>query len=291
MNKESLQRIDKPVLGLGLLILLISQLDTQRLRSVASEISLPWFAAALFLAVAANVLCAVRWQKMVQMFGDSISVSQAMRLYFQGVTANTVLPGGIVGGDIWRTIGLTRQGISKMNAARTVLLDRVAGFWGLALISLLALGAAFWTAQISAGIGSRFAPIYGLVLAAVVAAPLAGFVLRLSRESKATFATAGFSLAAQMLTITAFWCCLSAVSANTSFTLLACVCAGIFLGAVVPASIGGFGSREVAAVFFLSTIGISPEPGFVASFLFGLTATLQGIVFFILVLKGKRPKG
>lgn len=290
MNKELLSRIGKPVLGLGLLLLLVSQLDMERLRSIASQISVPWFLAALILAVLANALCALRWRKIVGIFGHAISPNEAIRLYFQGVTANTVLPGGIVGGDIWRTIGLARKGVSKMGAARTVLLDRVAGFWGLSLLSLAALGIAWSTNQIPAGIASEFAVIYGFLLAGAAIAPMAGFVVKLSRESGAIFQTTAFSITVQLMTMMAFWCCLMAVGSDIRIALLASVCAGIFLGAVVPASIGGFGSREVAAVFFLSAVGISPEPGFVASFLFGLTATIQGLAFFLLVLKGHRPK-
>lgn len=290
MNKDLLKRFGKPALGLGLLLLLVSQLDTKQLGRVLADISLPWFIAAVLLATAANLTCAFRWQKIVAMFGRQMSGSEALRLYFQGVTANTVLPGGIVGGDIWRTVALVRKGETKINAARTVLLDRVSGFWGLALLSLAALGVAWWGGEIAAGSHGALVGIYALALGAVGLAPLAGFLIRLSRESVAILKTIPFSAAAQLLTMIAFWCCLSAVGVGTNLAMLASVCAGIFLGAVVPASIGGFGSREVAAVFFLAAIGVSPEPAFVASFLFGLTATIQGLLFFLLVLKGHQPK-
>lgn len=289
MSKDLLRRLAKPALGLGLLLLLVSQLDITRLRAVLIEVSLPWFALALVLTVVANVICSFRWKAIVAMFTAPLTAAEALRLYFQGVTANTVLPGGIVGGDIWRTVGLVRKGATKLNAARTVLLDRVSGFWALALLSLMALGLV-WVDGSLTGVAAKFAGIYALLLGLVAIGPLIGCVIKLAKESRAVLQTAFFSFGAQLLTMLAFWCCLMAVGASLGFVMLVTVCAGIFLGAVVPASIGGFGSREVAAVAFLTAAGLAPEPGFVASFLFGLTATIQGLGFFIFVLKGHRPK-
>ena len=56
------------------------------------------------------------------------------------------------------------------------------------------------------------------------------------------------------------------------------VCAGVFLSAVIPVAVGGFGAREVGAVVLMTPLGVAPEASFTGSVLYGLMATLQGIL-------------
>jgi uncharacterized membrane protein YbhN (UPF0104 family) len=87
------------------------------------------------------LVCGLRWRKIVTQLGQPLEKRLALNLYFQGITANTVLPGGIIGGDIWRIFGLSTLGMSKKIATQSVVMDRAIGFWALSTISL----AAFFT--------------------------------------------------------------------------------------------------------------------------------------------------
>ncbi len=292
-----MRRFLKPVLGFGLLALLFSQLDTARLQETIAQLQWGWAAVAVVLAILANVACAYRWRGIVHQFSEQkiLSPNSAIELYFQGVAANTVLPGGIIGGDIWRTVGLSKRGISKLIAAKTVFLDRVSGFWALSIFASVAFFVTL-LAQSSSSISvdTLRAPkdliiVYGVAMTFVALAPVAATLVAqryAAREGRSLISSLPLSLLSQLLTIAAFGVCLLAVNAVINPLMLFLVSAGIFLGAVVPASIGGFGSREVAAVFFLAALSVAPETAFVASFLFGLTATVQGaIVAPILVFK------
>ena len=140
MEKTSrLKRFLKPALGLGLVALLLSQLQPGEL--LATLKSTDWQLALLGLALAclANLACSLRWRKIVVQMGQPLKKDSALQLYFQGITANTVLPGGIIGGDIWRVLGLARMGMSKTSATQSVVLDRVIGFWALSALALAAL--------------------------------------------------------------------------------------------------------------------------------------------------------
>ncbi|MBU3725762.1 MAG: flippase-like domain-containing protein [Burkholderiaceae bacterium] len=283
----TIKRLIKPALGLGLLLLVISQLQAEKLKSAFFSANWAWFAVALMLALLANMACALRWRKIVADFGLQISTQSAMKLYFQGVTANTVLPGGIIGGDIWRTVGLVRSGMTRMVAAQTVFFDRVSGFWSLAVIAVLALGLTWADQLIQAP--AAILGIYGSLMLSIALGPVVLMRVKAAR-SPLLFRIGGLSLLSQVLTIAAFAGCLWSVGVSVNLLALAAICAGIFLGAVVPASIGGFGSREVASLAFLATLGIASEAAFLASVLFGLTATLQGLVSLPTLIKQNRPR-
>lgn len=297
LRHHDVRRFLKPVLGIGLLALLLSQLDSARLKETVTQVQWGWAALSVVFAILANVVCAYRWRGIAHQFAERkiLSPQGAIALYFQGVAANTVLPGGIIGGDIWRTVGLSKKGISKLIAAKTVFLDRVSGFWALSIFATTAFFVAL-LANASSGISVDVlqAPkdliiAYGAAMTLVALAPVAATQVAqryAAHEGRSLINALPLSLVSQLLTIAAFGVCLLAVNATINPLMLFLVSAGIFLGAVVPASIGGFGSREVAAVFFLAALSVAPETAFVASFLFGLTATVQGaIVAPILVFK------
>ena len=258
-----------------------------------------WAALSVIFAILANLACAYRWRGIAHQFAERkvLSPRSAIELYFQGVAANTVLPGGIIGGDIWRTIGLSKKGISKLMAAKTVFLDRVSGFWALSIFASVAFFVMLLTQLSGSPSLQMLQPAevtlrviqdpkdlfiaYGVAMTLIAIAPIAATLIAqryAANEGRSLIRSLPLSLLSQLLTIAAFGGCLFAVNATINPVMLFLVSAGIFLGAVVPASIGGFGSREVAAVFFLAALSVAPETAFVASFLFGLTATVQGAI-------------
>jgi uncharacterized membrane protein YbhN (UPF0104 family) len=273
-----LKRFVKPALGLGLVALLLSQLQPAELLATLQSTDWQWALLGLMLACFANLACGLRWRKIVLQLGQPLAKGRALELYFQGVTANTVLPGGIIGGDIWRVLGLARMGMSKSSATQSVVLDRAIGFWALSVLALAAFCVELILGQRPWGQAPQ-----ALMLAYLIALLCMSLSPALLWRMKAKWVgglllPAGISVVSQLLTISAFLCCLTAVRAEFSGFAVAILCAGIFLGAVVPASIGGFGSRELASVFFLAGLGIQPEAAFLASVLFGLTATAQGLL-------------
>ena len=285
-----LKRWIKPAAGLALVLLLLAQLQPAEMRRVLESAQWSWALLALILASLANLACALRWKAIVVKLGQPLTASSAIVLYFQGVTANTVLPGGIIGGDVWRTLGLSRLGMARLVAAQSVLLDRASGFWSLSFLAL----SAFLLLQITGGSLAISAPegLQNFYAAGILMMSLSPLVLwRVSPKLvHAALSSAAISVLSQALTIAAFGCCLVAVQAQFSPLTLVLLCAGIFLAAVIPASIGGFGSRELASVFFLTAIGVQAEAAFLGSVLLGLTATAQGLLSLPSWLKRERDK-
>jgi len=285
-----LKRWIKPAAGLALVLMLLAQLQPAEMRRVLESAQWSWALLALILASLANLACALRWKAIVVELGQPLTSSSAIVLYFQGVTANTVLPGGIIGGDVWRTLGLSRLGMARLVAAQSVLLDRASGFWSLSFLAL----SAFLLLQVMGQSLAISAPealqiLYGAGILMMSLSPLA--LWRISPKLlQAALSSVAISVLSQALTIAAFCCCLLAVQAQFSLPTLVLLCAGIFLAAVIPASIGGFGSRELASVFFLTAIGVQAEAAFLGSVLLGLTATAQGLVSLPSWLERERDK-
>ncbi|BCM24731.1 lysylphosphatidylglycerol synthase transmembrane domain-containing protein [Methyloradius palustris] len=309
-----IKRFFRPVLGLVLIALLISQLDTKKLLNVLANADYGWFFLACILLIISNLLSVARWKKIVNHLGLAISYIRLVFLYAQALSANIVLPGGIVGGDVWRSLGLVRYrekivtqvpAFTHADAAASVLLDRVGGLWSLCLFSfvasLLVLGMA--TENNLQGITQSLLVSYVVFLGAAVIVPiLLGFValplleaaitlathrvlkagietlLKIATNMHLLFSTLIESLLVQATAIAALYLCLKAVGVEMSFALVAAVSLAIFLAAIIPAAISGFGARELAAVVVLGYLGVHAESAFAASVLFGLAGTLQGFI-------------
>ncbi|HSH98387.1 MAG: YbhN family protein [Methylophilaceae bacterium] len=315
MSKQSIiKRFFRPVLGLVLIALLISQLDTKKLFNVLANADYGWFFLACVLLIISNLLSVARWKKIVNHLGLAISYIRLVFLYAQALSANTVLPGGIVGGDVWRSLGLVRYRekvvmpaptFTHADAAASVLLDRVGGLWSLCLFSFVAslfvLGLA--TENNLQDITQSLLVSYVVFLGAAVIVPiLLGFValplleaaitlathrvlkagietlLKIATNMHLLFSTLIESLLVQATAIATLYLCLKAVGVEMSFALVAAVSLAIFLAAIIPAAISGFGARELAAVVVLGYLGVHAESAFAASVLFGLAGTLQGFI-------------
>ena len=273
------------------------------------------------LAIVANLICVHRWKLIARELGISVPYRFLLSAYAQGISANSVLPGGIVGGDAWRSLAIAKKADedSKHQGVLSVFLDRVSGFWGLTWLSLSAGVVAILmsdsdrpAAQVEAGgvgggsvqwFDSTLGQAYLLSLLAIALAPMLGRLLHMSwlhqfelehhRQRLGKWAmsiiqiinalailkkTVVISLAVQIITATALWLCLLSVGIDTPWWLLTALCGGVFLSGILPAALGGFGARELGAVAFITPFGFAKEGVLAGSVLFGLTATIQGVM-------------
>jgi hypothetical protein len=296
-------------IGLALAALVVFVAGPTALLERLQGAKMAWFAAAVAVAALASLFSALRWAAIARALGLNARNRELVVFYFRGVTTNSVVPGALLGGDLLRAIQLSRRANPLVDSVSSVVVDRLLGLWMQAAVSLLAFGAAAVSGQ-SPLPGALTAGYFALLLAILVspALPL-GFLARsrysliarsgdalmrwqrFTRARRAGFVgLSGMALLVALGSSTALWLCLQAVGADAAFfTTLGLAC-GVFLGAALPLALAGFGPREVAAVVFLSAL----TPGAAAaaaSLLYGLAATLQGIVaapLFALDLGGER---
>ena len=168
-----------------------------------------WLLAGLVAAIASNLVSALRWRALARWLGAHLSAADAGRWYFQAIGLNALLPGAVLGGDVYRAMVLRRAGHDTLASSWSVLLDRLSGLWMLCAIGGLGAGA----------------------LALGVQQPLAVWAFAI---------------------------------------------APIFLMAALPVSVGGWGTREAAAVAALAPFGVAAPAAVGVGMIYGLYGLAQG---------------
>jgi len=122
-----------------------------------------------------------RWNLLLGAQGLQLSLQQAFSLTMIGSLFNVMIP-GMVGGDVVRGYYIGRRAAGRMpEALATILMDRVVGLLGLAV---LAAGAAIWNFRMITE--SRILELLCLFAIVVAAAGAIGLVLTVAAGGRAT---------------------------------------------------------------------------------------------------------
>jgi uncharacterized membrane protein YbhN (UPF0104 family) len=286
--------------------LLLMTVDLRATWAHIASASLVSFVQVLACAIAATLISAVRWATIARGLGSRVRTLQAIVFYLRGVTINTLLPGATVGGDAFRAFQMVRVGNGVAQSTFSVVLDRLAGLWAQAALSLAA--AAVYLVSSS---GEALTPVlaYTAFLAVIVIAPWLPFeripvpergVLRraaglwdiwrrIRGERQRLLARVTLlAVGVAFMSTSAFWFCLRAVGLDLAFVDTLLIAAAIFIAASIPIALAGFGPREIGAAAVFAIMGGSVAPATAASVLYGLSATVQGI--FAAVLFAWQPR-
>lgn len=162
------------LLGLALLAAVLALANPARVLAQWRQAHAGWLLAGLAAAIASNIVSALRWRALAQWLGAALGLRDAGRWYFQAIGLNALLPGAVVGGDVWRAVMLRRAGQDAAAAGWSVLLDRISGLW--MLCAMGALGAAASASTLGPWLHLPARPFAALMLGAAalwLAAPWA----------------------------------------------------------------------------------------------------------------------
>lgn len=261
-----------------------------------------WLLPGLVAALLSNVASALRWRALTAWLGAAVSPAFALLAYFRAMALNALLPGAVVGGDLYRALALRQAGLPTLDAGLSVLLDRGSGLW-----VLLALGAgalpfaassialplplpAVWI-DLSCAVAAVLlltAPLLLIALPINDGRALAALArvqsrLRRPRVLQQYALQMGASLVVQALSIAALACGGRALGLDLSPAVWATVAAPIFLMAALPVSVGGWGTREAAAAAVLAAFGVPAAQAVAVALIYGvfglLQAALGGLLF------------
>ena len=291
--KRAHKALLRGLLGGALLVAVIALADPARVLAQLRQAHVGWLLAGLAAAVASNVVSALRWRALARWLGADVSVRDATRWYFQAIGLNALLPGAVLGGDVYRAVVLRRAGQATLASSWSVVLDRVSGLWMLCAIG--GLGAALCA--------DVLAPWLRLPAGAFAALMLAGTVLWLATPwtlpallrrwgvrwlapLRAAAQRPDFnrqmgwqalaSAAVQLLSAAALAGGGLALGVQLPLAAWAFAIAPVFLMAALPVSVGGWGTREAAAVASLAPFGVAAPAAVGVGVIYGLYQLAQG---------------
>ena len=291
--KRGTKALWRGLAGLALLAAVLALADPARVLAALRHADAAWLLAGLAAAIASNAVSALRWRALARWLGAEASVRDACRWYFQAIGLNALLPGAVVGGDVYRAVVLRGAGQDTLASSWSVVLDRVSGLWMLCAIG--GLGAAACAPALGAALRLPPTGLAALALAGTLAwlalpwclpwllrrwgggwlAPLRaaaarpGFGAQLRQQALA-------SAAVQVLSAAALAAGGLALGVHQPLAVWAFAIAPVFLMAALPVSVGGWGTREAAAVAALAPFGVAAPAAVGVGVLYGLFGLAQG---------------
>lgn len=290
--------------SLALIGLIFYKMDLARFVGLMRQADLARLALALLLVIAAVVLSAYKWQRLLVVQGVDASLLRLTAFYFVGLFFNNFLPTSI-GGDVVRIYDLARYTGRSAEAAASVISERVLASVALGLVALAGL-------LFSQGRANQFAALIGIfcvLLLLLLIALLTGrrwgpwVAQRLpdpwSLKSRARGFLSGISacvsdpcalawvillsIGFQALVVLINHAIFQALGNQVSLAYCLLFIPIIMAISLLPISINGLGVREGAYVYFFGQIGLSAAEAVAASLLFfilvALASLIGGVIF------------
>lgn len=237
-----------------------------------------------------------RWRIVLRSIGRLLDTWRLFRINLIGQFFNQALP-STIGGDGMRVWLLYRRGCSFAEAFNSVLIDRIAGFVVLAIMSLYGLPTlaerifAIPKVQVIAGVAVVI--VVTLILLYLLArlrkrlakfragrfvAQIVADALFLTARPGAAAKIAALSIVAQLSGFLVVWLILRDLGADVSVVGVMIVAPVVFLLLVLPISIAGWGLREGLFVLGFGLLNVREEIALAASIVFGLISLVVGLI-------------
>jgi glycosyltransferase 2 family protein len=287
--------------GVALFVVILARVDLGKIWVAYRHIELPHAIAGVSLLFVLTFFKSLRWRRIVSSQGTKVPVFMSFRIYAASLYLGVVTPGRI--GDFAKSFYLTGKGMTAGKALFSSLADRLFDVAFLAVIgyaSLLFFPGIFANQLLMSSVL--------LVLVAITVAALfcrreflkrfvrkflsgmpdwgiRGRIDRVVTESIGEFGLLGIrtSSIATLLTLAAWMAHYSffiifakALGLGASIPLLiVSVSAAIFV-ALIPVSVSGLGTRDLALILIFSRAGLSREAAVTFSFAFIIVYLIQG---------------
>lgn len=307
-----LQRLLPIAVGTGLIALILSRTDLARLAAILAQVQWHWYGLAQVLLVVNLLLITGRWRFNLGLLGLRYPFGPLFLVDNAGALAGAATPGRM--GDLARLVYFRQEKPVLVRVGVSILVERL-----LDLIMLIWLATAFvWSFPLPPEFKSLWFKVFGaghLAGAVLLAAAWmyrdknwlpAGFLRLVPTSLKERFAGSGQEVKATLgryvtgklvwsftLTLLAWWSNIlsgfcSALALHLPLSLWqtgACFCLST-LFTLIPLSVAGIGTRELAMVYLFSCLGLPVEQALAFSFLLlGFLVTHSAIGFVALLLK------
>lgn len=296
--------------ALALLIAALVYAGPAQVWAAARDADWRWIGAALLLVAADRVLMAQRWIALLRatLGGAMPPVSAIVRVFLVSSFLGTFLPG--IGGDAVRTYALNRAAVPVADAFASVFVDRFLGIISTVLMAaagvLLArdllqdraivLGLAALTLICAAAAALVFSPLAGRLgleiarrlhwarLERIVEGAVTG-LQQYARHHGLLAAVLGGSVAVQILRVLQAWCLGRSLGLGLPVEIYFALVPVLLLVLLLPISINGIGTGQIAFVALFSRVGVTAADAFTLSVLYlalGAAGNLPGGVIYLL---------
>jgi uncharacterized membrane protein YbhN (UPF0104 family) len=288
------------LLSLGLLIYLLSQ-QWGEIVGVFQQISTSGIFASLAFTFVSRIAVGSRWHMLLRVTDLKVTWGKTQRLTFAGLFASNFLP-TTIGGDVVRLAGAVQLRISGTISAASLVVDRLVGMLGMALVLPFGL-VPLWEWFVShpklanepipgflmAGTASKFWRRIQDVLKRVWNA------LALWRARPQSFVTALlFTGLHQISLYVSILILLNDLGESLPIWQIAGLWSFVYFVTLIPISINGYGVQELSLTFFFSQVGGLSAPTALAIAVLVRTiqmlASLPGAAFVPAIMAGARAE-
>lgn len=299
----------KVTLSTGILIFLYTKLDRTQLENIFVQTDVFMLSLALILFLIGQIFSALRYQILVYAAGGSVSFLFSLRVHFIGLFFNQIMLSGL-GGDAMKGYFMSGK-ISLAKVVKSVIADRIYGLFILCAMVLI-LSMAYIAVLPDRGL---FLSVIGIGFFGVFGFPLAylwfvafqriwpklyeradhflrlndirGFIEYFLRTfiSWHCIPLLILSLMIHFAGIATFFVIARALGVDISFFDFTLMVPLVFLLALAPVSIAGWGVREVSSVWLLGLVGVIAEQAVLISIIFGfllIMISLPGLLLFVI---------
>ena len=299
MSKQNKQRLNLIIrwggtlLSIGIMIYLLSRVGWGEAWQTIRQLTAWRIALVLVLVFVSRFATFGRWYMLLKDQTPTLRMGQTLKLTFAGLFASNVLP-TTIGGDVLRLAGAVRLGLSTSLAAASLVVDRLVGMTGMALMlpfSLPGLIAHLRTSTLSAPAGSMALPF--------VSRLKRGFRKVLddlrfwSKHPLILIKALGFTLIHQAAIYLIIRILIEGMGETLSIWQTAGIWSLTYFITLLPISINGLGLQEVTITNLYTLLGgLSPATSIALAIILRLVwliGSLPGAFFIGEVLAGKSP--
>ena len=284
------------VVSLGLIAFMLSRLDFEnmlRFLRRADAFLVVLTLAAVFIDRSFMV---TRWIQLVDALDIHVARWRMVKIFFLSTFFGSFLPSG-VGGEAVRAVSFSRLTERGVESVASVVMDRLLGLLSMLLTGLLSLSFFYSVYRHPALLALVVAGSIGLVsaLALALSRRVHAKILASGQENwwtkaaramgryRTRLGTLGLvlllSVGVQLLRVLQAYLLSEAMGLGTPAIYFLCFIPPILIVTMLPISIGGWGTTNVAYVALFSRVGMDPDGAFVLSVLIlalGIIGNLPG---------------
>jgi uncharacterized protein (TIRG00374 family) len=294
--KFKLITLCKTIVSIGLLILILTQIDLHQDWSQFRHLSWQFIVFALLYYTSCQWLSCLRWRVVLQSSHHPVAMSTLLSSYFAGMFLNIFLPGAL-GGDVYRIYRVAQTTKDSEVALVSVFLERFTGLAALSALAILGLPPALrligrwdiillFIACVSALVGAVLlisSPklliwaepwLEKLRLSQVSDrfAKIQILLRKFAQHRQALALSMGLSLLLQLAIVHYHYLVAQQLKIPISYLELLVFIPIIVVVTLLPISLGGLGVKEELWIYLFSRVGLPAEQ----ALLFSLSITALG---------------